>query len=259
MASTLGTKNPFRYRGYYYDTETGYYYLNSRYYDPVTGRFLNADGVLSGIGGNVRGYNLYAYCFNNPVMYSDPNGNWGILQLITGAYNWINNNVIKCVSDFIVNSFSIKYDVPLYNQGSTSLCWAYSQAMYEDFNAGINRSPEEADARAKEIAISKHGEEDWDKGSKPDNLTNINTTSMLGLFFELKTHGPLYASYELYKDSQRETGHAVIVTGVNLISGRVYTNNPWNYYGDQSHSEFLTRFVGTSESGWKLDSCYYFN
>ena len=42
MASTLGAKNPFRYRGYYYDTETGYYYLNSRYYDPVTGRFLNA-------------------------------------------------------------------------------------------------------------------------------------------------------------------------------------------------------------------------
>ena len=42
--STVGQANPFRYRGYYYDSETGYYYLNSRYYDPITGRFLNAAG-----------------------------------------------------------------------------------------------------------------------------------------------------------------------------------------------------------------------
>ena len=74
LSSTLGTKNPFRYRGYYYDTETGYYYLNSRYYDPITGRFLNADSVVSGTGESVQGYNLYAYCGNNPVMRVDPNG-----------------------------------------------------------------------------------------------------------------------------------------------------------------------------------------
>ena len=42
----LGVNNPFRYRGYYYDTESGLYYLNSRYYDPVTGRFINADSYL---------------------------------------------------------------------------------------------------------------------------------------------------------------------------------------------------------------------
>ena len=76
MASTLGAKNPFRYRGYYYDTETGYYYLNSRYYDPVTGRFLNADNAVSGTGESVQGYNLYAYCFNNPVNMDDRTGNW---------------------------------------------------------------------------------------------------------------------------------------------------------------------------------------
>ena len=47
LASTVGQINPFRYRGYYYDTETGFYYLQSRYYDPVVGRFLNADGTVS--------------------------------------------------------------------------------------------------------------------------------------------------------------------------------------------------------------------
>jgi len=74
--STAAQYNPFRYRGYYYDSETGFYYLNSRYYDPKTCRFINADGELAGIGGSAPGYNLYAYCFNNPVNFSDPTGTW---------------------------------------------------------------------------------------------------------------------------------------------------------------------------------------
>ena len=67
--------NPFRYRGYYYDTETGWYYLNTRYYDPNVGRFLSPDTIL-GANGGLLGYNLYAYCNNNPVMFADPSGNF---------------------------------------------------------------------------------------------------------------------------------------------------------------------------------------
>ncbi|MBQ7007169.1 MAG: hypothetical protein IJN59_05010, partial [Oscillospiraceae bacterium] len=74
MASTLGAKNPFRYRGYVYDTETGYYYLTTRYYDPETGRFLNADGYVS-TGETLTGYNMFAYCCDNPVRYKDDTGN----------------------------------------------------------------------------------------------------------------------------------------------------------------------------------------
>ena len=66
-------KNPFRYRGYYYDKETGFYYLKSRYYDPEAKRFINADGLVS-TGTGVKGYNMYAYCENNPVNRSDPSG-----------------------------------------------------------------------------------------------------------------------------------------------------------------------------------------
>ncbi len=73
MADTLGAANPFRYRGYYYDTETGWYYLQSRYYDPQVGRFINADGII-GANGGITGYNMFAYCNNNPVMYVDPSG-----------------------------------------------------------------------------------------------------------------------------------------------------------------------------------------
>ena len=71
--------NPFTYRGYYYDAETGLYYVSSRYYDPEVGRFINADDIdYLGADGSLTGYNLFAYCGNNPVMGYDPEGtfNW---------------------------------------------------------------------------------------------------------------------------------------------------------------------------------------
>ena len=82
-ANTIGRYNPFRYRGYYYDNETGFYYLNSRYYDPSVGRFLNADGVdFLGTDEGLLSYNLFAYCLNDPVNRTDDSGNLSIK-------NWI--------------------------------------------------------------------------------------------------------------------------------------------------------------------------
>ena len=76
MADTLGTINPIRYRSYYYDNETGFYYLNSRYYDPDVKRYINADAEIAGAGGELKGYNLFSYCMNNPVNMTDDSGNW---------------------------------------------------------------------------------------------------------------------------------------------------------------------------------------
>ena len=73
MASTLGAANPLRYRGYVYDTETGLYYLSSRYYNPVWGRFINADGYAS-TGQGFTGYNMFAYCNGNPLRNRDSGG-----------------------------------------------------------------------------------------------------------------------------------------------------------------------------------------
>ncbi|MGI6746446.1 MAG: RHS repeat-associated core domain-containing protein [Acutalibacteraceae bacterium] len=76
QSTTIGTANPFRYRGYYYDTETELYYLQSRYYNPEWDRFLNADSTdYLGYGGFVS-YNLFAYCENNPVSYFDYYGSF---------------------------------------------------------------------------------------------------------------------------------------------------------------------------------------
>ena len=71
--------NPFRYRSYVYDTESGLYYLQSRYYDPFTGRFLNTDDTdYISTTGTILSVNLFTYCENNPVNNADPTGYWSI-------------------------------------------------------------------------------------------------------------------------------------------------------------------------------------
>ena len=78
--------NPLGYRGYHYDAESGLYYLQSRCYDPVTCRFINADSYVS-TGQDFLGHNMFAYCGNNPVIGYDPTGEFGLIAAIitTGA------------------------------------------------------------------------------------------------------------------------------------------------------------------------------
>ena len=73
-SGTLADINPLRYRGYYYDAETGFYYLQSRYYDPAIGRFINADSYASTDATGLLSTNMFAYCENDPVNKSDPTG-----------------------------------------------------------------------------------------------------------------------------------------------------------------------------------------
>ena len=79
----LAEVNPLRYRGYYYDSETGFYYLRSRYYDPENHRFINADVYTSTDSSDAIACNMFAYCRNNPVLAADENGEW--LNIVVGA------------------------------------------------------------------------------------------------------------------------------------------------------------------------------
>ena len=78
--------NPLRYRGYYYDAETGFYYLQSRYYDPEIGRFINADSYASTDATGLLSTNMFAYCENDPVNRSDPSGEaFSLITIAVGA------------------------------------------------------------------------------------------------------------------------------------------------------------------------------
>lgn len=80
--------SPFTYRGYCYDYDTALYYLQSRYYDPAIGRFINADNVVYlGTTGSVLSYNLFAYCENNPIVNTDAAGTFS-MTVYAGYTNW---------------------------------------------------------------------------------------------------------------------------------------------------------------------------
>ena len=88
----LAEINPLRYRGYYYDSETGFYYLQSRYYDPANRRFISADSYQS-TGQGFIGTNMFAYCGNSPTNLSDNSG--CMPHVIENAADWINSKIIQ--------------------------------------------------------------------------------------------------------------------------------------------------------------------
>ena len=110
LDDTIGAINPMRYKGYYYDSETKYYWLNSRFYVPSWRRFLSPDSLDYLGPSSIDGMNLYCYCYNDPVMYYDPSGHiaffvvTAIIGAVVGfglaAYNdysqdgvWFNGNI----------------------------------------------------------------------------------------------------------------------------------------------------------------------
>ncbi len=111
--------NPLRYRGYYFDSDTGLYYLQSRYYDPQTGRFINADEpemISQGV------YNLFAYCEEDPINYSDSDGHKKIkLHVLTSKeHKKYANIVIKNIKEYFKSFKGTSVDSKLYTMNGKS-------------------------------------------------------------------------------------------------------------------------------------------
>ena len=111
----LAEVNPLRYRGYVYDQECNLYYLQSRYYDPKVGRFINADSYAS-TGQGILGYNMFAYCGNNPTNHTDPTGTWW----------WI----IPIVIPFLLSGCESKSSAEPYSGQAN--CYAYALGLEND-------------------------------------------------------------------------------------------------------------------------------
>ena len=157
LAGTLGVLNPFRYRGYVYDEETQWYYLQSRYYDPETGRFLSADVMLS-TGQGVLGHNTYAYCLNNPATLLDDNGTmpWSWLAFWGEVHKYVQEeirDIYGYIKEKTFTEYSIRIDIigqsaiwEVKSAGPASLLAGeqlnrYLSKLGEQYHPGSNIAP----------------------------------------------------------------------------------------------------------------------
>ena len=122
LAETLGKVQPFRYRGYVFDEETGLYYLRSRYYNPRCGRFINADTLVSTFQKSSK-HNLFSYCGNSVISYMDPDGLLAISGLLVGVM------LVACVT-LLTGCTATDADIAGYN------CYAYAVGRKEWMNPG---------------------------------------------------------------------------------------------------------------------------
>ena len=143
LATTVGVKNPYRYRGYRYDNETGLYYLQSRYYNPSWGRFLNADAII-GSAGELLGHNVFAYCKNNVVNGKDPSGFITIYtegqateEMVEAGYKAMNTAAKNCSSNNQSKTSSTKIGkngAKMKNEAKTVLNDSFAEAKKQANN-----------------------------------------------------------------------------------------------------------------------------
>ncbi|MBE0448894.1 MAG: RHS repeat-associated core domain-containing protein, partial [Actinobacteria bacterium] len=163
LLSKTGTFDiPIRYAGYYFDSETGLYYLKARYYSPELGRFLTKD-TFKGFNDRPRSLNLYAYANGNPVMNVDPDGDVALPLVAYGAYLLATAGVVayyKWVNDPDTQAAIATYSYKLQQQIRAGLNWLYmrKQRHIDGWNVVIEQHYGKVHARW------------WKKGSPPGSV-----------------------------------------------------------------------------------------
>ena len=254
----LATLNPLRYRGYFYDEETGFYYLQSRYYDSEVGRFISSDGYVS-TGQGILSYNQFAYCLNNPVRFSDdsgsrcvedgPNSRW---VMVTNSGNVVSGG--PPTSN--VGAAKPYVDMPGSSDPTSPNCYAYAigSPVNEQPGGTSGRIPQkwndvndvgesvEADLRAKGYTVRKI--------SSPDAKVHDNEFKIA---FRVGTKPLRYKQYLFYDyhfmrqtdtgqwAEKHGTGGASILWDVGMTPDTI----PWTANGEPYYdSEIIYYAVG---------------
>ena len=231
LADSIGAVNPLRYRGYYYDSESGLYYLNSRYYDPETGRFLNADDpeILLEDQGHLLQYNQYIYCANNAVNCIDAEGTFF-------------GSIISQVVSHIVMAVSVANSILLVGIAATiaitTICIVRSAK---------SKSSQETVIPSKDnIAVSPKATEK----SKPRTITLIDVkgkrTKEKVYFFAHVEDGILHiSSYAM--------GYTEALGCVKVYKGMNHKFTKWGIYTSQ---QVHTKNLGLSTGAYKGPEVY---
>ena len=249
-ANTIGVYNPFRYRGYYYDTETSLYYLNSRYYDtetslyylnsryydPNVGRFLNADDSdYLGVNGDLVSLNLFAYSANNPVMRKDSEGNFWIASVGLGL-------ATKYAGDVINNIISGKTGAEIFRP--TSSIGEYIAAGVTALIPGTGLGRALVRNIVSEIILIVEKAINGDDIDVVESITRIGVSSAIDFGFEkisnwvvdfIKSKNP--TTYSTY-------AHNVRKSNPNLTRDQIYSK--------MQRSTKINRFASKT-AGWGID------
>ena len=224
-SGTMADINPIRYRGYYYDSETGFYYLGARYYDPEICRFINADEYTS-TGQGFIGMNKFAYCGNNPICWIDSEGNVHIL--VAGAVS----GVFGFVAKVFENAWRIQQgqDIPWYHGAGTAFVTSFLSGMLCAAPIPIGYT---VAGNALLSAASDYQSQATDPYSDGINLGEVFLSALWG--------GAV--AYTGYKPLNLETMNTRLLQG--LRSGSAAT--AWKaaqYYFSQTNTLFRQNFYG---------------
>ena len=184
-ASTAARFNPFKYRGYYHDDDTGLYYLNSRYYDPGTGRFINADVYVS-TGKGIIGNNMYAYCNNNPIMYVDT----------TGQFPWV-TLIVALVLFTPIGGTALQAATSVISYAGIAVASMFDKDIRNDMNS-IGWNPFNAD----ESATLNSNKVSFYKGVPVFQISGMKGSMSLGAIFFDKSQGVEVLKHERGHNTQ---------------------------------------------------------
>ena len=209
LKDTIGVKNPFRYRGYYYDNETGFYYLQSRYYDPEVGRFINPDIIMGVNDRDPLAYNLFVYCGNNPVNREDPSGRWWkqftnwVGEKVHQAQQWI-GGIIQSVQNFFQ---PIRNPQPHYTGSSTGNYTRPDIGNDPLFMSTFVYSLDESWDVAKSI-----------KNSSAPVIRNysIASATKVGVYGAFFFGNDIYQNYETYGNTNNKTFNITVANAIDV-------------------------------------------